>query len=136
MDNQTDAVAAPKFPALGDFVAGFVSPLYARRVTDTTDVQWCPKWWRHREAVERLHVMWQCFEAARRSGHPMAASDWWIQVADPHMRILLSPRGPFAHCSAAFGHHDYLRPLPIDGDCPIEFFLPATAPQTERTTTA
>lgn len=105
-----------EFAGPGDFVERYLSQAYMRQVTDIDGVVWCPQWWRHPEALERLTALWLAFEQARLSQEPAALSGWWLGHADPHMQQLMHPRGPFMYCGARRGHTDLLRPLPMTRD--------------------
>ncbi|MEV0332895.1 DUF4913 domain-containing protein [Nocardia sp. NPDC050717] len=74
-------------------------------------IHWCPQWWRHPGAVVRLHALWQSWEYCRRVG-ACGISQWLLDHADPHVRVLLSSSGPFQHCSGEHGHRD-TEPLPV-----------------------
>ena len=82
--------------ALIDWVHRHVTAVIARPLRG--DLQWCPQWWDHAEAVFR-------FEALRRAwtelaAEPGAAMSVWIREhLDPCLRELLTPLGPFADCT-------------------------------------
>ena len=97
---------------LDDFVQG-LAHLYARQVTDTTTVVWCPRWWAHPEAVWRLEAVWRA-GAALQTGGPLWASVWMRDHLDPHMRRLMDPAGPWRYCNARTGHRDLIGPLPLE----------------------
>ncbi len=46
---------------------------YARQATDTHERAWCPLWWRHPEALHRLHTLWRTYEELRTTG-PLGVS--------------------------------------------------------------
>jgi hypothetical protein len=78
--------------------------------SDKSTAAWCPEWWKHPEAVERL---WACFEARQQVTLDAAArmdalSDWWLTHWDRHAAILFdSKAGPFRKCDRNLGHlHD------------------------------
>jgi hypothetical protein len=78
--------------------------------SDKSTAAWCPEWWKHPEAVERL---WACFEAREQarqdaSAHMDALSDWWLMHWDRHAAVLFDAKaGPFRKCDRALGHmHD------------------------------
>ncbi|WP_019925543.1 DUF4913 domain-containing protein [Nocardia sp. BMG111209] len=97
----TPAPAEPAYTNLVDFVEQRLVVIY-RRVTDSAARRWCPQWWRHDEAVLRLFALWRAYEALRRDDTGLGLSQWWLQHADPHMRILLAVDGPFELCKK---HH-------------------------------
>ena len=59
---------------------------------------WCPRWWAHPEAVVRVEGMWRSWEKMRSADAAMGIASWFTDVADPMMRELLSPDGPFKGC--------------------------------------
>jgi hypothetical protein len=67
---------------------------------------WCPEWWKHPEAVERLWVLWLARTQAYANDDDLsAASSWWAYHWDHHAPILLDARlGPFRHCDRTLGH--------------------------------
>ena len=75
--------------------------------SDKSTAAWCPKWWKHPEAVERL---WACFEAREHArqdaaAHMDALSDWWLTHWDRHAAILFDAKaGPFRKCDRNLGH--------------------------------
>nr|WP_244638876.1 DUF4913 domain-containing protein [Frigoribacterium sp. CFBP 13729] len=78
--------------------------------SDKSTAAWCPEWWQHPEAVERL---WACFEAREQArqdaaAHLDALSDWWLMHWDRHASILFDAKaGPFRKCDRRLGHlHD------------------------------
>ncbi|MGV9336623.1 DUF4913 domain-containing protein [Nocardia sp. NPDC003726] len=113
-----------EYPSLGDFVHGFLVYAYARQVTDTHERVWCPQWWRHPEALHRLHTLWRTYEELHATG-PLGVSAWWCDHADLHMPKLLDPDGCFKFCSPRTGHKDLLQPLPVDA-VPADLFTPST----------
>jgi hypothetical protein len=94
-----------------EFVENYLSLLYQRQVTDTTETVWCPSWWAHTEAVARLDALWRSWESERKVAGT-GLSSWFIEHADPQMKELLDPRGPFRYCSVRQGHKALLGPLP------------------------
>jgi len=102
----------PAFTNLVDFVEKRIVVIY-RRVTDSATRRWCPEWWRHDEAVLRLFALWRAYEALRRDDQGLGLSQWWLQHADPHMRVLMAVDGPFELCKKqhrdgdADGNPDY-----------------------------
>jgi hypothetical protein len=67
-----------------------------REITRT--VEWCPMWWDHPEARERLEALWEAWELGRIGGGAWK-STWWVAHADRHLVRLCHPdTGPFGHC--------------------------------------
>lgn len=92
---QEEAKAAPElyYANVDEFVRDFLRYVY-RRPIDGRYVFWSPEWWRHDEALNRLEAMWRAWEHLRLDP-ATGNSVWWRDHADPHMRVLLSPAGPF-----------------------------------------
>jgi hypothetical protein len=67
---------------------------------------WCPEWWKHPEAVERLFALWTARTQAYANDDDLAAvSSWWVYHWDHHAPILFDSRtGPFRNCDKALGH--------------------------------
>ncbi|MFK0258568.1 DUF4913 domain-containing protein [Streptomyces sp. NPDC090445] len=107
------------FPDVVAFVSDYLAPM-VRRPLDGVSATWCARWWEHPEAGSRLSALWLAWEHLRHEP-ALGISAWWIQHADPHLRVLMDPKqGPFAGCSPAGGHaeptHD---PLPVDPYDPV-----------------
>ena len=68
---------------------------YARRVGPQGPNRWSATWWKHPEAISRLVALSQAWEALRLEP-TFGISVWWRDHADHHMRMLMSPEGPFA----------------------------------------
>ncbi|MEU6824019.1 DUF4913 domain-containing protein [Streptomyces atriruber] len=97
------------FPSVEAFVTDYIAHIVQRRTDDRSHV-WCPSWWTHGEAVARLTALWRAFEYL--SGDPaLGMSTWWLHHADPHLAVLLDPRGPFHACGSELGHQACV-PLP------------------------
>jgi hypothetical protein len=112
-DNQAADVGERqgRYPDLIAFVSGHLAPMVRRRAGGGRT--WCPQWWRHPEAVERLTALWHAWETSRLDGGP-AMSEWWTHHFDPHYAVLTdAERGPFQACGRD-GHTDTLQPLPHD----------------------
>ncbi len=99
------------FASVVEFVEKYLSQVYARDVNNGFHM-WCPSWWMHPEAVARLDSLWRSWEYHRMNSRT-GLSDWWTLHADPHMRELLHPEGPFKVCSARGGHRDSIKALPL-----------------------
>jgi hypothetical protein len=78
--------------------------------SDKSTAAWCPEWWKHPEAVERLWASFEAREQARQDAavHMDALSDWWLTHWDRHAAILFDAKaGPFRKCDRNLGHlHD------------------------------
>jgi len=96
-----------RFENVEQFVAEFLAPVIGRRLGGGS--VWCPKWWDHPEAADRLWALWRGFEAARlQAGGSKSA--WWVYHVDAHLRVLLSENGPFWECRK--GRHNVGPGLP------------------------
>ncbi|MFC9894710.1 DUF4913 domain-containing protein [Nocardia sp. NPDC127579] len=95
-----------------EFVENYLSLIYRRDVSEQARRSWCPEWWKHAEAVVRLDALWRTWEHYRLIP-ATGLSIWMLDHADPHMRELFDPEGPFLHCSPTRGHRDQLPPLPL-----------------------
>ncbi|MGH9090846.1 MAG: DUF4913 domain-containing protein [Acidimicrobiales bacterium] len=99
-----------QFASLEAFVAGYLSPLLARKATPRR--VWCSKWWAHPEAVLRLWSLWQAWEVFFAEGGA-GPSSWWVYHLDHHLMVLFDGEaGPFALCRD--GHTNAAQPLPTD----------------------
>ncbi|WP_230594175.1 DUF4913 domain-containing protein [Rhodococcoides fascians] len=101
------------FRTLDEFVDEWLFTVYRREVTDTNDRRWCSQWRRHSEAVARIDAMWHVFEVLR-TDPGLGASVLWKDHLDVHMEHLMSPTGPFEHCSVREGHTDRMHRLPSE----------------------
>jgi len=100
------------YPNVVEFVENYLSMVYLRQVTDTSDAAWCPQWWQHTEAVVRLDALWRAWEYGRQDPR-QGLSKWFLKHADPQMKQLFNPRGPFKYCTVRAGHQSQVSPLPI-----------------------
>jgi hypothetical protein len=93
----TDAVAEPTlfFGSVDEFVRERLRYTYSRRVGPQGPNRWAADWWRYPEAISRLDALWRSWEALRLEP-TFGMSVWWRDHADHHMRMLMSPEGPFA----------------------------------------
>jgi hypothetical protein len=86
----------PLYPNVASWVDRWLCPNMEREITRT--VEWCPMWWDHPEAVERLEALWEAWELGRIGGGTWK-STWWVTHADRHLPRLCHPdTGPFGHC--------------------------------------
>ena len=112
------------FRNIEEFVRDYVAPTYRRKLSPST-ATWCPDWWRHEEALQRLGAMWRTWENLRHD--PVAGlRTWFLHHGDPHMRVLMDPdTGPFAYCTPK-GHAERpLQPLPLNPANPVLWLSPA-----------
>ena len=93
----TDAAAEPTlfFGSVDEFVRERLRYTYSRRVGPQGPNRWAAEWWRYAEAISRLDALWRSWEALRLEP-TFGMSVWWRDHADHHMRMLMSPEGPFA----------------------------------------
>lgn len=105
-----------RYPTVADWVEQWLSPMISRPVNVARSGRrfaWCPQWWRHPEAIDRLQATWRAWEAARVSPDPAAIANWWLLVLDPMLdRILDEDGGPFARCFNNGEHRPQHDPLP------------------------
>ncbi|MEV7562287.1 DUF4913 domain-containing protein [Streptomyces sp. NPDC089795] len=95
------------------FVTDYLAAMI-RRPLDGTSATWCPSWWEHPEAGARLSALWLAWEHLRHDA-ALGMTTWWIQHADPHLKVLMDPRqGPFAACSPEGHAREPLGPLPVE----------------------
>ena len=83
------------FGSVDEFVRERLRYTYTRRVGPQGPNRWSAEWWRSPEAISRLDALWRSWEALRLEP-TFGMSVWWRDHADHHMRILMSPDGPFA----------------------------------------
>lgn len=107
---ETGARAGPQlfFGSVDEFLREKLRFTYARRVGPQGSMRWAAEWWRYPEAISRLDSLWRAWEALRLEG-TFGMSMWWRDHADHHMRMLMSPEGPFAAARDQNGEGD---PLP------------------------
>lgn len=108
-------VAAPAEPQLffgsvDEFLREKLRYTYARRVGPQGPNRWAADWWKYPEAISRLDSLWRAWEALRLEG-TFGMSVWWRDHADHHMRMLMSPEGPFADSRDTAGQGE---PLPYN----------------------
>lgn len=56
---------------------------------------WCPHWWDHPEAVDRLHALWTAYTTAKTDNE---LSSWWVNHWDRHHPYLFGKSGVFSQC--------------------------------------
>lgn len=109
----TGELAEFYFADVFTFVTDYLAVMI-RRPLDGTSATWCPAWWEHPEAGARLSALWLAWEHLRHDA-ALGMTTWWIQHADPHLKVLMDPRqGPFAACSPEGHAQDPLGPLPVE----------------------
>lgn len=64
---------------------------------------WCPQWWAHPEAVNRLNALHAAYQQAVSDE---LLSSWWTHQWDSHSRILFGPTGPFEACRYGHNFHE------------------------------
>jgi hypothetical protein len=94
----------PLYANLDKFVRTELAPMYQRPIDeDGRTLTWCPQWWKHREAMLRLDVLWRAFEHLRLDG-ALGLSVWLRDHVDHHMPILMDTNGPMHGCNIEKGH--------------------------------
>ncbi|WP_280188581.1 MULTISPECIES: DUF4913 domain-containing protein [Nocardia] len=118
---------------LEDFCTKLLFEIYAFN-PESTSLKWCPDWWKHVGAHYRIEALWRAYEYHRHEGLTGIAN-WLKSYADPTMRALMDPEGPFTFCHAIKGHEyqgDAVAPLshtPMPPNWPHETGrTPATPP--------
>jgi hypothetical protein len=81
-----------------EFFADLFAPSYAREVNEGAQLAWCPEWYKHPEALIRMECVWRAWEHLRLEP-ALGLSTWWLNHADPHMRVLMDTEGPFKKCA-------------------------------------
>lgn len=114
-EEQEAAEPAPEllYPSLDQWMAGYLAPTWRRNFGNGSHATWCPGWWRHAEAVDRLTALWRAWEHLRLDPATGMAV-WWRDFADPAMAVLTDTRGPFANCSPDRGHGLLPGGLPLE----------------------
>jgi len=124
----TRLAAAPElqlfFGSVDEFVREKLIYTYTRRVGPQGPARWAADWWKYPEAISRLDSPWRAWEALRLEG-TFGMSVWWRDHADHHMRMLMSPEGPFA---AARDTNSDGEPLPYTAPPPGMFVDVRTLP--------
>lgn len=104
---------APLFASLDAWVSGYLAPIVTVELGQ--GMRWCPRWWRHAEAIARLESVWRAWEQLRIAEDPTAMSVWWRDHLDHHLGVLMQgERSPFRQCSPEKGHRDGLAGLPTE----------------------
>ncbi|WP_439678996.1 DUF4913 domain-containing protein [Embleya sp. MST-111070] len=113
------------FESVDAFVVEYLAKVIERRL-NRSSLMWCSGWWRHPEAVIRLTAIWRAFEYLRHDA-ALGMSNWWLQHADPHLRVLMDPEmGPFVACDPREGHTERpLAELPLEPSPPEMWDDPA-----------
>ncbi len=93
----------PLYPNVQTWVEHYFTRMFLHRVPDNPRVRWCPQWWQHAEAIARLTILWNTWEAAR--WQPSAKPAWWLDC-DHHLPLLLGLDGPLRNCRTNQGDRD------------------------------
>ena len=99
----------PAFPDVQMWVNEHFAPIFGRPLGG--EYRWCPCWWDHAEALERLEALWRSWEALRLDP-VFGMALWYRDHLDHQLPVLLSSRGPFGRCSA--DRHESPRALPVE----------------------
>jgi hypothetical protein len=81
-----------------EFFAELLAQSYVREVNEGATFAWCPEWYKHPEALIRMEAIWRAWEHLRLEP-ALGVSTWWLNHADPHMRVLMDKEGPFKKCA-------------------------------------
>ncbi|MCL1906618.1 MAG: DUF4913 domain-containing protein [Propionibacteriaceae bacterium] len=91
----------------------WIASWYLRPIDGRTNV-WSEEWWDSDEVCMRFEVLWRSYEVARVSRDAAALSNWILDHLDPHMKVILSPDGPFyAKTKTPGSPNSKLRRLPV-----------------------
>ena len=86
------------FDSAVEFFVELLAPSYVRDVNEGAAFAWCPEWYKHPEALIRVEAIWRAWEHLRLEP-ALGVSTWWLNHADPHMRVLMDKEGPFKKCA-------------------------------------
>lgn len=86
------------FDSAIEFFVELLAPSYVRDVNEGAELAWCPEWYKHPEALIRVEALWRSWEHLRLEP-ALGISTWWLNHADPHMRVLMDTQGPFKKCA-------------------------------------
>ena len=81
-----------------EFFVELFAQSYVREVNEGAAFAWCPEWYKHPEALIRMEAIWRAWEHLRLEP-ALGISTWWLNHADPHMRVLMDKEGPFKKCA-------------------------------------
>ena len=81
-----------------EFFVELFAQSYVREVNEGAASAWCPEWYKHPEALIRMEAIWRAWEHLRLEP-ALGISTWWLNHADPHMRVLTDKEGPFKKCA-------------------------------------
>lgn len=95
------------------FVTHVIAVFWSTETFRNPNVSWCPEWFRHPAAVQRLGILKDTYHHALTTSDPDMCSLWFRDHADYHMRILLDPEGIFRYCNVDQGHNASLVPPPL-----------------------
>lgn len=95
-DRTASAAEEPRlyYGSTDEFIREYLRHIYKRKI-DGHHTFWAPQWWRSAEAIARLEAMWRAWEHLRLDPST-GPSVWWLDHADPHMRVLMHSTGPFS----------------------------------------
>lgn len=108
---EAEAPPVNRYANVGVFVDELIRPTYRRFLGGKA--VWCAHWFRHPEAVTRLHKLWRAFEhlaRAENEGDGTAGAVWVRDFLDPCLDRLMDPDGAFRFCKDK--HSDELEQLP------------------------
>lgn len=112
------------FGSTGEWVEKFLVPTYRRQLSGNGEKgTWCPKWWKHAEAIIRLEALWRAWEHLRLDAST-GMSVWLKDHLDHHLPILIDSDGPFRGCTTTNGHAEQpggLQPFAHDAPPPALF---------------
>lgn len=118
---QAAEVPATYYRDVDEFVREFVCKVFRRNVGEEgrAEYRWSARWWETPEAVIRLEAMWRTWESLRLEPED-GMSVWFRDHADYHLRVLMSPSGPWARSRDTSSPDE---PLPYT-PAPVGMFRP------------
>jgi hypothetical protein len=67
---------------------------FVPEVNEGAAFAWRPERYKHSEALIRMEPIWRAWEHLRLEP-ALGISTWWLNHADPHMRVLMDKENPF-----------------------------------------
>lgn len=95
-----------EFDDLDAWVRGWFAPCVSMRLTgEGRGLTWCSVWWEHTAVGVRLHALWQAWETTLAGNDDAAMARWWVQLAEPMLRIVCNGEtGPMWQCTPDHHH--------------------------------
>lgn len=104
-----------RFANVDEWVRGWLAPMCLTELARDTTRSWCPKWWAHPIALERLTVVWHQYELAVQRKDLKTE---FLHELDYQLDTLWSSPGPFMFCQTPTldmeGGHEQYRPPDLE----------------------